>query len=107
MDTDNHFGPKRSTMTSSSIQEKLSLPASCRFARRLLYGSIGFCLLVMLALGMLLCLRSPVPESAAVAVETFSLGEIALWPAGSPRRNPETLHPGVDLRLIPVREIGP
>lgn len=89
------------------MKKERSLPASCHFARGLFYGSVGFCLLVTMAIGMHLCLRSPGAESAALVMEAFSLSEFSLWPAGSPRRNPETVHPGVDLRLIPVAEIGP
>ncbi len=95
------------TMKSLPMKKKDSPPAPCRFAQWLLYGSTGFCLLVMVAIGTHLWLRSPGPESAVLAIKTFSLSETALWPAGSPKRSPETLHPGVDLRLIPVPEIEP
>ena len=38
-------------------------------------------------------------DSAGAWMKAMSLSAPALWTAGSPMRHPETVHPGVDLRL--------
>ena len=67
---------------------------------RLLIIVIGTCLLAALAVAGDLWVRPPHPSAAsAVWMRALSLTRPALWPAGDPRRHPETTHPGVDLRF--------
>jgi len=85
-----------------SVYRKKSgdLPAPCRNARNLLMGLAVVTSLLLLAMGADL-LRQPLPGQAAAEqwMHTFSLSGPALWTAGSPTRHPETIHPGIDLRL--------
>ncbi len=40
-------------------------------------------------------------------MKTLTLSAPALWPAGSPMRHPETVHPAIDLGHIPGMERSP
>jgi hypothetical protein len=40
-------------------------------------------------------------------MKILTLSAPALWPAGSPMRHPETVHPAIDLRHIPGVERSP
>lgn len=80
----------------------------CLGARRLVLISISFSLLVTLAITADLFLRLPQRnDSAPVWMRELTLSAPALWPAGSPLRHPETLHPGVDLRHTSGMEFAP
>lgn len=71
-------------------------PAPCRGARWLLTVAAAMAVLAVLAIGTgrLLAGRQPAAQTAAW-MQAFSLSRPALWPAGTPPRHPETVHPGV------------
>ncbi|MGD9611197.1 MAG: hypothetical protein AB7U59_17505 [Desulfovibrionaceae bacterium] len=58
---------------------------------------------------MLLVSRRVYPPQSPTIVwmQTFALSRPALGPAGSSDRHPETLHPGIDLRITPGLEGTP
>jgi len=75
-------------------------PAPCRGAQRLLAIAISASVLLGLAATADLTLRSARQNDSANSwMKAMTLSAPALWPAGSPMRHPETLHPGVDLRF--------
>jgi hypothetical protein len=83
-------------------------PAPCRVARRLLIIAVTASMLMVLAITADMLLRVPNQDASAKAwINALALFEPALWPAGSPMRHSETLHPGVDLRFSPGLEILP
>ncbi len=83
-------------------------PRLCRSARHLLIIAISATALVFLATAADLLLRVPRQDDTAVTwMKTLSLSAPALWPAGSPMRHPETVHPGVNLRFSPGLESAP
>jgi hypothetical protein len=66
----------------------------------LLIIAIGASALVALATAADLFSRGgPQDDAAGVWMQAMALSTPALWPAGSPVRHPETVHPGVDLRF--------
>ena len=61
---------------------------------------MGASLLVTLGVTTDLLLCAPNQgEETKIWMHVLSLSTPALWPAGSPRRHPETIHPAVDLRF--------
>lgn len=77
-------------------------PAPCRGARRLLIMAISVSVLLVGITAADLFLRVDHQNDGARAwMKTMTLSAPALWPAGSPMRHPETVHPGVDLRFSP------
>lgn len=81
-------------MRRSAVAEPLS-PAPCRGARRLLTAALVVVLMALLVITGATLRR---PQQTQSWTAAFSLAAPALWPAGTPRRHPETVHPGVDLR---------
>ena len=80
-------------------------PAPCRGARRLLGVVAVASGLIAAAVATHLTWSASRPiEEAEAWMRAFSLSAPALWPAGSPLRHPETLHPGIDLRMAPGME---
>jgi len=83
-------------------------PAPCRGARRLLVGAFLAVVLMVLAVTADMLVRvSPQDSSAPAWITAFSPSAPALWPAGTPMRHPETVHPGVNLRFAAGLEIVP
>ncbi|VTR69662.1 hypothetical protein DESC_770037 [Desulfosarcina cetonica] len=84
-------------------------PAPCGPARRWLVFCAAISLLFLLMTGMLLVSRRAHPPQAPTItwMQAFTRSRPALWPAGSPDRHPETLHPGIDLRIAPGLEGTP
>ncbi len=75
-------------------------PAPCHGARRLLMVAATASMLLVLAIAADQLLRvAQEVESAGAWMKAMTLSAPALWTAGSPMRHPETVHPGVDLRL--------
>lgn len=93
----------------SSLDEKTHWqPAPCRAARRLLVIVIIASVVVVLAAAADLLLRAPLRDDPASAwMRALTLSAPTLWPAGSPMRHPETVHPGVDLRFSPALVTAP
>ncbi|MCJ8502235.1 hypothetical protein [Desulfatitalea alkaliphila] len=79
-------------------------PAPCRGARRLLTAALVVVLMALLIITGATLRRSQQTQKWPAA---FSLVTPALWPAGTPRRHPETVHPGVDLRWCAGLESTP
>ena len=95
-------------MTSASIEKKVGQPAPCKNARNLLVGLVAVTGLFVLTVGVHLLQRTHYEQQTAGKwMRTLSLSAPALWPAGSPMRHPETVHPGVDLRFVIGMEITP
>jgi hypothetical protein len=70
--------------------------------------ALGLPLLIAAAIGTDIRWRAGLADRAAVLwFERLDLSLPALWPAGTPRRHPETLWPGVDLRLMPAWPLDP
>ena len=92
-----------------SIDEKPHWwPAPCRGARRLLAITIIVTSLILLFPAVdLLWNGSHRHEVDGNWVNTFNLSAPALWPAGSPLRHPEMVHPAVSLRFFAGAEIEP
>lgn len=87
-------------MPISTTADHRTDPAPCRGARRLLAVVMGASLLMALGVTADLLLRAPHQgEDAKVWMRALALSTPALWPAGSPGRHPETIHPAVDLRF--------
>jgi hypothetical protein len=62
--------------------------------------AVGSGMLLLLATAADMSLRQARQEDSAGAwMKAMALSAPALWPAGSPMRHPETVHPGVDLRF--------
>ena len=83
-------------------------PAPLHKARWLLGTAIIVSSLIAIAMAAHLVWHDS--EHHAVAgswMKTLALSAPALWPAGSPMRHPETVHPAVDLRLVPGMETAP
>ena len=77
-------------------------------ARRLLTLALVLSTVVVAAVAADLWLRAADrnrPDQAWMQILTLSAP--ALWPAGTARRHPETMHPGVDLRFTPGLVRGP
>jgi len=95
-------------MTPASIQKTVGPPAPCRKARTLLVGVAAVTGLLVLTMGADLLLQARCePDTTETWMRTLALSAPALWPAGSPMRHPETVHPGVDLRFVIGMEILP
>ena len=92
-----------------SIDEKRDWwPAPCRGARRLLAITITVSGLILLTTAAdLLWEGYHRHETDIKWMKPFALSAPALWPAGSPMRHPETVHPAVDLRFTPGMEATP
>lgn len=92
-----------------SVDEKSHWwPAPCRGARRLLWITILITGLILLTTAADLWWKGSHRHAADIKwMNTFSLSSPALWPAGSPLRHPETVHPAVDLRFFAGAEIEP
>jgi hypothetical protein len=87
-------------MPPSLTQKKYRGPAPCRTARRLLVIAVSASVLLFLGTAADRLLRvDHQNDNAIIWMRTMNLSAPALWPAGSPMRHPETLHPGVDLRF--------
>jgi len=86
-------------MNASSTERRREQPAPCRKARNLLISVVAATGLLVFVTGSHLLVRTHHDQATAERwMQTLSLSAPALWPAGSPRRHPETLHPGIDLR---------
>lgn len=95
-------------MTPLLAEKKVPWPAPCRGARHLLVVALlASMLAVLLVAGDLLLRAPPRDDTAAAWMNALKLTTPALWPAGSPTRHPETLHPAVDLRFSPGLETTP
>ena len=95
-------------MPISTTADNRTDPAACRGARRLLVVVLGASLLVAMSLIADLQLRAAHQgEEAKIWMCTLSLSTPALWPAGSPGRHPETIHPAVDLHFAAGLESVP
>ncbi|MGA6926299.1 MAG: hypothetical protein WBY88_11500 [Desulfosarcina sp.] len=89
-------------------EKKVPWPAPCRGARHLLVVALLASVLAVLLVAGDLLLRTPLRDDATAAwMNTLKLTTPALWPAGSPARHPETLHPAVELRFSPGLEAAP
>ena len=87
-------------MYPSFAEKKVRCPVPCRGARRLLIIAISTSVLLVLATAADQWLRvAHEDDSAGAWMKAMTLSAPALWTAGSPMRHPETVHPGVDLRL--------
>jgi hypothetical protein len=83
-------------------------PAPCRGARRLLLcASIAVMLMVLAVTADMLMRASRQDGNTPAWMAAFSPSVPALWPAGTPVRHPETVHPGVNLRFAAGLEIVP
>lgn len=83
-------------------------PAPLGQARRLLGIAIVASGLVLIAVVMHLAwLGSRHHADVGPWMKILTLSAPALWPAGSPMRHPETVHPAIDLRHIPGLERSP
>ena len=83
-------------------------PAPCRDARRLLQVTVILSgLIVLVTAAHLLWQGSRHHACAGRWMNALALSAPALWTAGSPKRHPETLHPGIDLRFTAGMEIVP
>ena len=86
-------------MHASFIEHNERWPAPCKRAGRLLVVAAIATGLIILFVGIHLNVPTvDQRESAPKWMQALTLSAPALWPAGSPLRHPETLHPGVDLR---------
>lgn len=79
-----------------NISDKLDL---CLRSFLVLWG-------ITLGLGFLVCVSSlslhrSIPDVALDLVETLDLTVLSLVPSGQVLRNPEIVHPGVDMRMVP------
>ncbi len=75
-------------------------PAPCLGARRLLMVAASTSMLLVFATAADQVLQvTHEGGSAGAWMKAMNLSAPALWAAGSPMRHPETVHPGVDLRL--------
>jgi hypothetical protein len=83
-------------------------PAPLHKARRLLGTVLIASSLIAIALATHLAWHNSGHHAAAANwMRTLTLSAPALWPAGSPMRHPETVHPAVDLRFVPGMETVP
>jgi hypothetical protein len=95
-------------MPISTTADNRTDPAACRGARRLLVVVLGTSLLMAMGLTADLLLRSVYQaDEAKIWMRALSLSTPALWPAGSPGRHPETIHPAVDLHFAAGLESVP
>ena len=95
-------------MPISTTADNRTDPAACRGARRLLVVVLGASLLVAMGLTADLRLRAAHrADEAKIWMRALSLSTPALWPAGSPGRHPETIHPAVDLHFAAGLESVP
>lgn len=95
-------------MPISTTADNRTDPAACRGARRLLAVVLGASLLMTMGLTADLLLRSVYQaDEARIWMRALSLSTPALWPAGSPGRHPETIHPAVDLHFAAGLESVP
>lgn len=95
-------------MPISTTADNRTDPAACRGARRLLVVILGASLLMVMGLTADLLLRSVYQaDEAKIWMRALSLSTPALWPAGSPGRHPETIHPAVDLHFAAGLESVP
>ena len=77
-------------------------PLPFGFARRLLILSIIFSMFVALAIAMDISVRSShQADRSREWMQALNLSAPALWPAGTPMRHPEAMHPGVVLEFAP------
>jgi hypothetical protein len=83
-------------------------PPSSRWARWCVILALGLPLLIATAIVTDNRRRArQADQAAALWFERLDLSLPALWPAGTPQRHPETLWPGVDLRLMPAWPLDP
>lgn len=95
-------------MPISTTADNRTDPAACRGARHLLVVVLGASLLMAMGLTADLLLRSVYQaDEAKIWMRALSLSTPALWPAGSPGRHPETIHPAVDLHFAAGLESVP
>ena len=95
-------------MQPSRDENSLWWPVPCRGARRLIAFTIILTSLILLIPAVdLLWKGSHGHEADSSWMNAFSLSAPALWPAGSPLRHPETVHPAIDLRFTAGAEIEP
>lgn len=81
-------------------QSNLQHPAPCRGARRLVLIAVGATLLAFSCVTADLLLGARHANKMTLLwTQRLTLSSPALWSAGDPRRHPEMMHPGVDIRF--------
>jgi hypothetical protein len=99
---------KKRIMDLPPVDKSDPCPAPCQGARYLLGIAITLTVLIGLAISADRLRRMPSHQETTTAwVAALPLSGPAWWPAGSPMRHPEMVHPGVDLRFSPGLVIVP